>query len=219
MTNVKPAPSLKQLEEIFLSDTSLPLAAGNNPVFGEGSQSASILAIGEAPGFHENQEGRPFVGRSGKLLRRLLSESGIDPESIYITNVVKHRPPENRDPTEEEIEAYRPYLDRQIELIRPKIIVTLGRFSMNKFLPRAKISMIHGQAHWLQIAGQKTMVIPMFHPAAALRGTTVMNQFKEDFVKLKNALEYFETMGTIPSSIEKVNESNPQKTTQLSLIN
>lgn len=201
---------LQELENKFRQDHSLPLAKGNNPVFGEGAADASILAIGEAPGFHENQQGRPFIGRSGQLLRKMLVEVGIDLQNdIYITNVVKHRPPENRDPTPEEIEAYRPYLDAQIRLIDPKIILTLGRFSMNKFLPNAKIGQIHGVAQWINVNGAKKMLIPMFHPAAALRGNTVMNAFRADFVKIKNALEYLETLGSdSDNSLETEEENN-----------
>ncbi len=215
--------TLEELKQQFEQDTSLPLAKGNRPVFGEGSPQAHILAIGEAPGFHENQQGRPFVGRSGQLLRKLLVEVGLDlRQDIYITNVVKHRPPENRDPTPEEIEAYRPYLDAQIRLIKPQIIVTLGRFSMHRFLPKAKISQVHGIAHWVTFEGRKILLIPMYHPAAALRGTRVMNLFKADFIKLKNALDYFETLGELPQELDEVDvsqlESSSSSKQQLSLL-
>lgn len=213
--------TLKDLEQKFINDDTLPLAKGNNPVFGEGPEDADILAIGEAPGFHENQLKRPFIGRSGQLLRKLLAEVGIDPEKdIYITNVVKHRPPENRDPTPEEIESYRPYLDEQIHLINPQIIVTLGRFSMNKFIPKAMISRIHGQAHWITVNNKKTLLMPMYHPAAALRGTKVMNIFKDDFIKLKNALDYFHTMGELPEELSDEKKLSEEKVTkqQLNLI-
>lgn len=216
------AHTLKDLEQQFINDDSLPLAKGNNPVFGEGPEDADILAIGEAPGFHENELKRPFIGRSGQLLRKLLIDVGIDPEKdIYITNVVKHRPPENRDPSPEEIDSYKPYLDEQIHLINPQIIVTLGRFSMNKFLPKAMISKIHGQAHWITINNKKTLLIPMYHPAAALRGTRVMNIFKEDFIKLKNALDYFHTMGELPEELsdEKSPTQKDNTKEQLTLIN
>ncbi len=208
---------LKELELKFKQDVSLPLAAGHTPVFGEGSPQALILAIGEAPGFYEDRQGRPFVGRSGQLLRKLLREVGLDlQKDIYITNVVKHRPPENRDPTPEEIEAYKPYLDAQIRLLKPQIIITLGRFSMNKFLPKAKISQVHGLAHWITFDGRKILLIPMYHPAAALRGTRVMNLFKADFNKLKNALDYFQTMGELPSELDDT--PPPPTKQQLSLI-
>lgn len=200
---------IDNLEQEFIKDRQLPLSKGNNPVFGEGSTNAHILAIGEAPGVQENEQKRPFIGRSGQLLRKLLIESGIDLENdIYITNIVKHRPPANRDPTPIEINAYGHYLDEQINIIQPQIIITLGRFSMNKFIPQAKITQIHGQAHWITIGGNKTLIMPMFHPAAALRGTTVMNFFKADFHKLANALEYVKTMGELPPE----NENEETKT-------
>jgi len=214
--------SLSELETVFKSDVLLPLAKGNNPVFGEGPDHAKVLAIGEAPGAEENRLGRPFVGRSGQLLRRSLVEAGLDlTRDIYITNVVKHRPPENRDPTPEEIEAYRPYLDRQLTLISPSIILTLGRFSMNKFLPTARISQVHGQTHWLTLGGKKVMLIPMFHPAAALRGTTVMRLFQADFNLVKSALDYLAVMGELPVEAKPVPTvpSSPQTpTSQISLI-
>lgn len=216
------ASKFKELENKFNNDQTLPLSTGNNPVFGEGALNAEILAIGEAPGFHENKLKRPFIGRSGQLLRKLLIEVGINlEEDIYITNVVKHRPPENRDPTPEEIEAYRPYLDEQIRLINPQIIITLGRFSMNKFLPRAMISKIHGTSHWLTVNGKRTLLIPMYHPAAALRGTKVMNMFRDDFKKLKNALDYFNTMGELPSELtskELDKDANGVPKKQMTLI-
>lgn len=212
--------NLHQLEQKFKQDSSLPLAKGNNPVFGEGSPHAPILAIGEAPGFHEDRLGRPFVGRSGQLLRKMLSSVGIDlAHDIYITNVVKHRPPENRDPTPEEIEAYRPYLDAQIRIIKPKIIITLGRFSMRKFLPHAKISQIHGTAHFIKLPYGKVLLMPMYHPAAALRSRQVMQAFREDFLKLKKNLDYYQTIGKLAEkdSLQDYNDNN-SKLHQLNLF-
>lgn len=149
---------------------------------GEGSVDAKIMLIGEAPGQQEDLSGRPFVGMSGSMMTRVMTEvTGIKREDVFITNIVKFRPPENRDPTLEEIEACRDWLDRQIKIINPEIIVTLGRFSMGKFIPGVTISRIHGEPKQFG----PYIIFPMFHPAAALRGTTVMNQFKEDFVKLK----------------------------------
>ena len=160
-----------------------------NSVPGEGSPDARIFFIGEAPGELEDQTGRPFVGRSGQLMRTTLTQvMGIVPEEIFITNIVKFRPPANRDPTESEIEACREWLDRQIQIIEPKVIVTLGRFSMAKFIHDVTISKIHGQPRFSDFSGQKIMVFPMYHPAAALRATAVLTQFKEDFQKLYNLL-------------------------------
>lgn len=160
-----------------------PLAAlGVNPVPGEGNPDAEILFIGEAPGFNENEQRRPFVGQAGKLLRKNLVGNGWKEDKVYITNIVKYRPPENRDPLPNEIEFFKPFLDRQIEIIDPKIIVTLGRFSMYKFLGEGvSISRIHGQPRKIG----KWLIYPMYHPAAALRAGDVLRQFEEDFKKLR----------------------------------
>jgi DNA polymerase len=159
-------------------------------VFGDGNPESSILLIGEAAGYWESIERKPFVGQSGKLLIKILNEIlGIDRKDVYITNIVKARPPDNRDPLPEEIEVFRPYLDKEIEIIEPKIIVTLGRFSMGKFIPGVTISRVHGIPKYTDFLGRKIVVFPMYHPAAALRGTTMMNEFKNDFVKLKEFLQ------------------------------
>ncbi|MSR76060.1 MAG: uracil-DNA glycosylase [Candidatus Ryanbacteria bacterium] len=170
---------LAGLEQEMIGDSSLPLQE-SRLVFGEGNADAEVLFIGEAPGFHEDRLGRPFVGRGGELLTECIKSIGWHREQVYITNIVKRRPPENRDPLPEEIEVYKPYLARQIEIISPRIIVPLGRFAMNYFLPDAKISRDQGKTF---IVDDKK-IVPMFHPAAALRGTTVLNQFKETFAKL-----------------------------------
>ncbi len=171
--------ALKQLESEIAANKSLPLQPANL-VFGEGNINCEAMFIGEAPGFHEDQERRPFVGRGGQLLDECIKGIGWKRADVYITNIVKRRPPENRDPLPHEIEAYKPYLTRQIEIIDPKIIVPLGRFAMNYFLPDAKITRDQGRAfrvgEWL--------IVPMLHPAAALRGTEMMNLFKESFKKL-----------------------------------
>ncbi len=170
---------LEQLEKEIAADVSLQLRE-SNLVFGEGNPDCDVLFIGEAPGFHENQLKRPFVGRGGQLLDQCITMIGWKREDVYITNIVKRRPPENRDPLPEEIESYKPYLTRQIEIIDPKVIVPLGRFAMNYFLPEAKISRDQGTA--FRVDGR--LVVPVFHPAAALRGTGVLNEFKESFKKL-----------------------------------
>src|SRR3989338_5700140 len=174
---------LKKLTEEMVWDMSLPLREPNL-VFGEGDPDCQILFIGEAPGMNEDREKRPFVGRAGQLLRKHIRALGWKEEEVYITNIVKRRPPENRDPSPEEIESYKPYLARQIEILRPKIIVPLGRFSMNYFLPLAKIMRDQGKL----FKADNYFILPMLHPAAALRGTGAMNQFIETFKKLPAAL-------------------------------
>lgn len=152
---------------------------------GEGPANAEIMLIGEGPGFNEDQQGRPFVGQAGKFLGELLSLAGLKREEVWIGNVVKCRPPNNRDPMPEELLACHAYLERQIAALDPKIIVTLGRFSMGKFFPTARISAVHGQMS--RVAGR--FVIPMFHPAAALHNPTYLPLIKQDFAKLPELLE------------------------------
>jgi uracil-DNA glycosylase family 4 len=152
---------------------------------GEGPSDAEILFIGEGPGFHENEQGRPFVGAAGKFLEELLGSIQMRREQVFICNVVKCRPPGNRDPQPEEIEACRSYLDRQIAVLHPLIIVTLGRFSMARYFGTAKISAIHGRAS--QVGGE--FVVAMFHPAAALHQPALRQSIEEDFRKLPALIE------------------------------
>ena len=148
---------------------------------GEGPADAPIMLIGEGPGFYEDRQGRPFVGRSGELLEKLLASIGLGRRDVFIANVVKCRPPDNRDPLPDEIEACRPYLDRQIELIRPRLIVTLGRISMGRYFPGQSITRIHGQ---IKRVGEVDYV-PMFHPAAALRNPQWLAAMRQDFAALR----------------------------------
>jgi uracil-DNA glycosylase family 4 len=148
-----------------------------NGVPGAGDPTAEIMFIGEGPGYHEDRQGRPFVGPAGAFLNELLASIGLDRSSVFITNVVKHRPPENRDPLPEEMTACSGYLDRQIAAIDPKVIVTLGRYSMAKFFPGVKISAIHGQAKLVN----GRIVVAMYHPAAALHQATLKQTVVDDF--------------------------------------
>lgn len=180
----------KQLEAAAAAGQ-LPLASkATDIVMGEGQVGASVMLIGEAPGYHESVERRPFVGVSGKLLRKTLTEVGILPESVYISNIVKVRPPDNRDPSPEEILAFKPFLDQEIRTLAPKLIVTLGRFSMAKFLPDVFISQVHGRLHKVVWEGEPLYVLPMYHPAAALRSGAMKAAFIADFAKLPKILEW-----------------------------
>ncbi len=152
---------------------------------GEGDPDAKIMFIGEAPGAEEDTQGRPFVGRSGQLLRQTITDSNIKIDKVFITNIVKFRPPENRDPSIEEIDVCKNWLDRQIQIIEPATIVTLGRFSMAKFLPDAKISQVHGKGQEIVFQNKKYFLVTMYHPAYAIRGISNMNEFKTDFKKLR----------------------------------
>ena len=160
-----------------------------NIVFGEGNPDAEIVFVGQCPGYWEDKEGRPFVGQAGKLLNQLLKSIGIERKDVFITNVVHDRPPGNRDPLPEEVEACEPYLDHQLEIIGPKIIVTLGRFAMNKFIPNGKITKIHGQPNFVNWQKRRIIVLPLFHPAAALRNAKILEQLKEDLQKIPKVLE------------------------------
>jgi DNA polymerase len=151
---------------------------------GEGSAHTRVMFIGEGPGWHEDQQGLPFVGAAGKFLNELLALAGLKREDVFITNVVKCRPPGNRDPMPDEIAACRPYLDRQIEAIDPDVIVTLGRFSMSRWFPGERISKIHGQP---RKEGQR-LIVPMYHPAAALHQGSLRGAIEEDFAKLPKFL-------------------------------
>lgn len=147
---------------------------------GEGPEDARILFIGEAPGWHENEQGRPFVGPAGQLLESLLASIGLTRDQVFITNIVKCRPPENREPLPDEIEACAGYLERQIAALQPKLIVTLGRFSMAKFFPNDTISKIHGKPR----KKDGVIYLPLYHPAAALRQQKYKAELEADFQKI-----------------------------------
>jgi DNA polymerase len=181
--------ALHRLKEEMEKDDSLPLKKGATKlVFGTGNTEAKILCIGEGPGFNEDKEGLPFVGQAGKLLDKLFPLAGLERKNVFITNIVHHRPPENRDPLPNEIEAYGKYLDRIIEIIKPEMIITLGRFSMAKFLPNVFISDVHGKKYEIKWNEKNIVVIPMYHPAASLRNGNVLALEKNDFYQLKEIL-------------------------------
>lgn len=174
----------------MVADKSLPLREGATQlVFGEGNPETKVYFLGEAPGFYEDQKGRPFVGQAGQLLDKLLESINLKREDVYISNVVRFRPPQNRDPEPQELAAFAPYVDEEIKIINPKVIVTLGRFSMNKFIPEVKISQVHGRPHKIKWQGSEIVIMPMYHPAAALRAGAIMNLLKEDFKKISKILE------------------------------
>jgi uracil-DNA glycosylase len=179
------ADSLEQVASEVTVCTRCPLHQTRvKAVPGEGPANASIMFIGEGPGFHENQSGRPFVGAAGNFLNDLLASINLKREDVFICNVVKCRPPGNRDPEPAEIQACAEYLDRQIELIDPKVIVTLGRYSMARWFPDARISHIHGKP---RRSGNR-LIVPMYHPAAALHQPSLKQEVMDDFLKLPQFL-------------------------------
>lgn len=159
------------------------------PVIGEGSHDAHIMFVGEAPGKNEAEQGKPFCGASGRVLDKLLASVGISRADVYVTNIVKDRPPENRDPSPDEILSYAPFLDRQIEIIQPKVIATLGRFSMAYILQRFKlevepISKAHGKVYTALAPYGEVKIIPLYHPATALYNGSLMPTLEQDFKML-----------------------------------
>ena len=180
---------MSELEELHRHIASCPdcdlCRTRSRVVPGEGPPNAEILFVGEAPGFHEDQQARPFIGPAGRFLDELIASIGLRRDQVFITNVVKCRPPNNRDPLPGEIEACRKYLQRQVELIRPKVIVSLGRYSLAWFSPRDPISKVHGRA----TAKDSFCFIPMYHPAAALHAGSMRHIIEEDFRKIPAVLE------------------------------
>lgn len=204
---------LNELKAKMEADQSLPLRKeATQLVFGEGNPDTEIYFLGEAPGYHEDQKGRPFVGLAGKLLDELIQSIGLQRSDVYISNVVRFRPPGNRDPEPEELAAFAPYVDEEIKIINPKTIVTLGRFSMGKFMPGVKISQVHGQPKIVNWKGKDIVVVPMYHPAAALRAGAIMKQLKEDFKVIPKALEQAKELEDKPKN------EPPPGPTQLSLV-
>lgn len=193
--------AMKQIRDELLDFKESPLYAervANNmfPVIGEGSHDADIMFVGEAPGKNEAQTGRPFCGASGRILDELLQHIGVDRKTVYVTNVVKDRPTNNRDPKPEEIELYAPFLDRQITVIQPKVIATLGRFAMDYIMRRygledqvGAISALHGKVFTTTIGEQEVSVVPLYHPAVAVYNRTQLDELKKDFEVLKQFLQ------------------------------
>ncbi len=172
-------------QQIIDKNVCADLAKGASQlVFGDGSPDAELVFIGEAPGKNEDLQGLPFVGAAGKFLNEMLEMIGLKRENIYITNIVKYRPPNNRDPLPEEKEAFWPYLVRQLDVIKPKLVVTLGRHSMEYFLPEMKISLVHGEPKRIQFGERKQVLLPLFHPAAALYNGGLRQTLIDDFAKI-----------------------------------
>lgn len=186
MADATPQPDLDALrDEIIASRICPELAAGATQlVMGDGNPAADIVFIGEAPGRQEDEQGLPFVGASGRFLNEMLASAGMNREDVYITNIVKYRPPNNRDPLPEEKRAFWPYLLKQLQIIEPKIVVTLGRHSMEYFLPGQYISKIHGQPKRIQLGDHEIVIVPLYHPAAALYNGSMRQTLIDDFMRM-----------------------------------
>jgi len=181
-------------------------ATRTRAVPGEGDPASDLMFVGEAPGYHEDQQGRPFVGQAGKLLEQLLASIGLSREQVFIANVLKSRPPNNRDPQPDEIAACRPYLWRQIELIKPKVICTLGNHATKLLTGNpAGITRVHGRPQPAEINGVSLYLFPIFHPAAALYTPAMLATLKEDFLKLPELLQ----SGAAPAAVGADQATDP----------
>ncbi|ABU60108.1 phage SPO1 DNA polymerase-related protein [Roseiflexus castenholzii DSM 13941] len=181
---------------------------------GEGPADAKVMFIGEAPGFHEDRQGRPFVGAAGQFLEELLGLAGLRRSEVFIANVIKHRPPDNRDPLPDEIAACSQFLERQIAALNPLVIVTLGRFSMARWFPGEKISRIHGQPRWIE----GRMIIPMMHPAAALHQPQYRALIEDDFRRLPEFIAQAETKSAQAAAAVVPDKPDEPEVQQLSLF-
>jgi uracil-DNA glycosylase family 4 len=204
---VAPAETLEAYGAAAAGCTRCRLAQGRTQVvFGAGNPHADLMFVGEAPGFHEDKQGVPFVGQAGKLLERLLNGIGLERQDVYIANVLKCRPPGNRDPQPDEIESCEPHLFRQIELIEPKVIATLGNFATKLLSGRPLgITRVHGQEQELTIAGRSVLLYPLYHPAAALYTPAMLKVLEADFARLPTLLGAAE-----PAPLEALPEPEPE---------
>jgi DNA polymerase len=201
---------LKRLDEEVETCTRCDLHLNTtHGVPGEGPPGADIMLVGEGPGFNEDKQGRPFVGAAGRFLEELLAIAGLKRTDVYITNVVKHRPPNNRDPLPDELTACRPYLDRQIQLIDPQLIVTLGRHSLGTFFPGTMISKVHG------VVREKDgrYIFPMYHPAAALHQDRLRQTLTDDMARLAEFIH-----GPMARGEARVTQDDADEPEQLSLF-
>ncbi|MFI5212682.1 MAG: uracil-DNA glycosylase [Candidatus Saccharimonadales bacterium] len=200
MTNQSKQQQLDDLRAEILSKNICPelAAQATQLVMGDGNLNAEIVFIGEAPGKKEDEQGIPFVGASGKFLNEMLATVGLERGDVYITNIVKYRPPGNRDPSPAEKTAFRPYLLRQLEIIDPKVIITLGRHSMGYFLPDAKIGEIHGHAIREKViyhdgSQHEWLIVPLYHPAAALYNGSLRQTLIDDFTRVPEIIRQSST--------------------------
>ena len=201
MTSPERTTLMRTIRDEVVAMTASPLYAyrresGNHPVIGEGNHDAAIMFVGEAPGRNEAKQGRPFVGAAGKILDRLLASAGIERSSVYITNIIKDRPPMNRDPLPEEIRAYGPFLDRQIDIIRPRVIATLGRYAMGYILSKfgldesvRPIGQMHGRVIDASAPYGPVKIAVLYHPAVAVYNSNTLPELERDFGVLREFVE------------------------------
>jgi uracil-DNA glycosylase len=206
---------LASYEQAVSACTRCRLAEGRTQVvFGFGNPDAELMFVGEAPGFHEDQQGVPFVGQAGKLLEKLLAGIGLERGDVYIANVIKCRPPGNRDPQPDEIEACESHLFRQIELIQPRLVATLGNFATKLLTGKPLgITRVHGQEQWTTLGGNRVLLYPIYHPAAALYTPRMLEVLEEDFARIPELLG----AGDAPRPVLQLAPA-PEPTVQLGLF-
>jgi len=182
---------LDEIKKAILEQKICPELAksATNLVMGDGNVNADIVFIGEAPGKNEDEQGLPFVGAAGKFLNEMLASVNMERQDVYLTNIVKYRPPNNRDPLPDEKKAFWPFLVRQLDVIKPPIVITLGRHSMEYFLPGMKISQIHDEPKRVQFGERKLVIVPLFHPAAALYNGSMRQTLMDDFARIPKIIE------------------------------
>jgi uracil-DNA glycosylase len=209
--------ALASFEQAVSACTRCRLSQGRTQVvFGVGNPTADLMFVGEAPGFHEDQQGIPFVGAAGKLLEKLLAGIGLQRSDVYIANVLKCRPPGNRDPQPDEIESCEPHLFRQIEIIQPKLVATLGNFATKLLSGKPTgITRVHGEEQWTTLGGNKVLLYPLYHPAAALYTPAMLKILEEDFARLPQLLGLVEEPEPVPVTVP---EALPEPVLQLGLF-
>lgn len=217
---VERAAALREYAELVAGCTRCALARGRtHVVFGSGNPDADLMLVGEAPGFHEDQQGVPFVGQAGKLLERLLAGIGLARSDVYIANVLKCRPPGNRDPLPEEIAACEPHLFRQIELVEPRVVATLGNFATKLLSGRpAGITRVHGHAQEVTLGSRAVLLYPLYHPAAALYTPSMLKVLEEDFARIPSLLERAEAAPAPATADDALLRSSEPESVQLGLF-
>lgn len=188
--SLNPGEQLEYIAHLVGDCQKCPLyKTATNPVPGAGNPQAKIMFIGEAPGFYEDQQGLPFVGNSGKLLDKLLDTIKVPRSEVFIGNILKHRPPQNRDPLPAEIKVCTPYLKAQLKIIKPKVVITLGRFALNYFFPDDSIGRLHGQIKDIIWQDLPLTIIPVYHPSAGLRNGAMLKDLQADFLTIGQFLK------------------------------
>jgi uracil-DNA glycosylase len=212
--------ALASFEQAVSACTRCRLSQGRTQVvFGAGNPTADLMFVGEAPGFHEDQQGIPFVGAAGKLLEKLLAGIGLQRSDVYIANVLKCRPPGNRDPQPDEIESCEPHLFRQIEIIQPKLVATLGNFATKLLSGKPTgITRVHGQEQWTTLGGNKVLLYPLYHPAAALYTPAMLKILEEDFARVPQLLGLVEEPEPELEPALTMAEARPEPALQLGLF-